>query len=254
MRPPITVGGVGGSGTRVVALVLERAGVHIGDNTNLELDTLDLVPFYHRWIEPYVLRRRHPLGRDEMADMAVDFAAAIAAQREFVQSGDAVWGWKFPPTIRFLSFLEDRLPGFCCVHVVRDGRDICYSKTQFEFLDHGRATLDGEEIRVPAGFGAMLEDEAIFRLLMRARHWSRINDAATEFGESEMADRYLRIRFEDLCQEPVATVRRILEFCDLEGDAEELATAISRPASIGRWTQRPETERFLLNHVLQDSL
>ena len=68
--------------------------------------------------------------------------------------------------------------------------------------------------------------------------WSRINLRAAEFGEKILGDRYLRIRFEDLCFESAFTTSRILTFLGLEGDAESIATlevASTARETLGRW-------------------
>ncbi len=48
--------------------------------------------------------------------------------------------------------------------------------------------------------------------------WSWINLAAARYGEERLGDRYLRIRFEDLCARPVAVAAEILEFFGLDAD------------------------------------
>jgi hypothetical protein len=62
-----------------------------------------------------------------------------------------------------------------------------------------------------------------------------VNSAAADFGEQQMPGRYLRIRFEDLCAQPVETVARIYEFFGLEGDVEQAAAEVRPPDTLGRW-------------------
>ena len=50
--------------------------------------------------------------------------------------------------------------------------------------------------------------------------WTRVNTAAADYGEERLGERYLRVRFEDLCAQPGETVRRIYDFFGLDGDAE----------------------------------
>ena len=69
--------------------------------------------------------------------------------------------------------------------------------------------------------------------------WSRINQWAADYGETRMRSRYLRVRFEDLCADPMPQVRRIWEFFGLDGDPAEAARVeLAPPESLGRW--RPE--------------
>jgi hypothetical protein len=87
--------------------------------------------------------------------------------------------------------------------------------------------------------------------------WNALNLEAADTGEAVLGERYLRIRFEDLCAEPEPLIARVLEFLDLEGDAEVLAREVEPPPTIGRWNDadpalveeleriaRPALERF----------
>src|SRR5262249_46047217 len=66
--------------------------------------------------------------------------------------------------------------------------------------------------------------------------WSTVNAAAADWGEEHLGDRYLRLRFEDLCNEPVSGVAAVLAFFGLDGDAERIAEdEVKRPSSFGRW-------------------
>ena len=57
-----------------------------------------------------------------------------------------------------------------------------------------------------------------------------------------MRDRYLRVRFEDLCAQPVETVGRLYEFFGLEGDVEQAAAEVRPPTrSAGGGTARAKT-------------
>ena len=74
--------------------------------------------------------------------------------------------------------------------------------------------------------------------------WNRVNLQAADFGESVLGHRYLRVRFEDLCNKPAETVAAIFTFFELQGDAEAVAAAEVRPPdSLGRW--REEGKRLL---------
>ena len=56
----IAVGGVGGSGTRLIAAFLDRLGIYMGDDQNESLDNL--------WFN--LLFKQHPLGVFDPEDVA----------------------------------------------------------------------------------------------------------------------------------------------------------------------------------------
>ena len=125
--------------------------------------------------------------------------------------------------------LDDELPGLRFLHVVRDGRDMAFSDNQVQLRKHGDAVL-GPARGEP-------EPERSIAL------WREINLRAAEHGE-RLGERYLRVRFEDLAAEPVATARRILAFLGLDGDAERIAAEeVGAPDTIGRWRGQRRSPR-----------
>ena len=73
MRPPVAIGGVGGSGTRLIAEIVNRLGYYIGGDLNSAADNLWFTLLFKR-----VELRAEPAGGREF-DGAVDvFRAAMA--------------------------------------------------------------------------------------------------------------------------------------------------------------------------------
>ena len=119
------------------------------------------------------------------------------------------------------------MPDVRFLHFLRDGRDMAFSDNQNQLNWHGRAVL-GDELRkrkTPVRSIAL---------------WNRVNLAAADYGERRLGPRYLRVRFEDLCAEPVPTVGSILAFFGLEGDVEAAAAEVRPPATLGRWQRNAE--------------
>jgi hypothetical protein len=143
------------------------------------------------------------------------------------QHGDAAgsaWGWKEPRSVYLVPFLDDQLPGLRFLHVVRDGRDMAFSENQVQLRKHGDAVLGD------ASEPAELRSIAL---------WSAVNLRAADHGEGRLGDRYLRVRFEDLCARPAETTARILGFFGLRGDAERIAAEeVQVPETLGRWRGR----------------
>ena len=211
---PGLAGATGGSGTRVVARVMRRGGMFIGEDLNVSEDALDFAAFSDRWINGY-------WSGNEPPEMRSELRALVARQGADRERQDQPWGWKEPRSVYLLPFLERHLPSLRFLHLVRDGRDMAYSSNQMQLLKHGAAILP------PADEPQPLRSIAL---------WSTVNLAAADFGESTLGDRYLRLRFEDLCAEPAATVAAILRFFELDGDAELIAAEeVSRPETFGRW-------------------
>jgi hypothetical protein len=221
--PPSIMGATGGSGTRVVARAARRAGLFIGTDLNPAEDSLEIAEYYDRWINPY-LWHGHGWRPEVEPEMRSELLALLERHRAGADGGP--WGWKEPRSIYLLRFLADVLPGLRFVHVVRDGRDVAFSKNQNQPRKHADAFLGTESE------GAADAPERAIEL------WNAVNLAAADTGEELLGKRYLRIRYEDLCAEPEPVLASVLEFLGLTGDAAELAREVEPPPTIGRFREQ----------------
>jgi hypothetical protein len=256
---PLVIGGVGGSGTRVVAEMARRLGVSLGEDRNRSVDTLAATLLLRRpaWYDEQVreggagfvtafeilegaLRGRLEVTaaiRDFLAGAEADLAGdgpgpAWAAERvaRLVGSGTAGpeperWGWKEPNSHVYLEALArhfgDRLR---YVHVLRNGLDMAFSDNQWQVRTWGR--LFGIEAGATVSPNASLD------------YWIRANRRAVDLGEALPAGTFLRLDVDALCADPVAGVDRLVGFLGLEPEPEvqaELVAMPERPASTGRW-------------------
>jgi hypothetical protein len=221
---PIVIGATGGSGTRVIAAILRRAGYFFGTNLNDAIDSQEFPQLYDRWINRYVLRDIAPLFAEEEALMVADFRASIDRHRSTIPADDSPWGWKEPRNIYMLPFWDELYPAMKFIHVIRDGRDMAFSANQNQLRKHAGAVL-----RRPAG--------EVPDPLRSALLWAALNSQAASYGETQMPGRYLRVRYETLCSDPVNSVAQVFRFLGVDNreNAAELAGEISPAASIGRW-------------------
>lgn len=217
---PCVMGATGGSGTRVFARIAEAGGMWIGADRNASEDAMPIERFLAGWLIPYWKgggdQPPHPapLGMDEALETALaeQFAGALPQQP---------LGWKNPRNIYILSFLAQRFPDLRFIHVVRDGRDMALSSNQGQLVSFSDVLLSQEEQQWP-------QAERSIAL------WSLINGWAERIGRG-MGPAYLRIRFEDLCADPVSVTRQIFRFFELPGDPRRSARLVEAPASLGRW-------------------
>ena len=239
---PNVIGATGGSGTRVVARIVRRGGMFIGTNLNGSEDALDFGDYSDRWINVFLTHRpldRAPTLRAAMAD---DLRATLGKHLAPLDANARAWGWKEPRSIFLLPFFASYFPGLRFLHVVRDGRDIAYSANQNQLRKHGVAFLGA------AGDGESQPARSIAL-------WSRLNAETAEFGERVLGARYLRIRFEDLCRDPSATIRRVFDFFDLMGAADEIGRLeVAPPPSVGRWRTQAHDILDTLHRVASAAL
>jgi hypothetical protein len=235
---PLVILGTGGSGTRAVASLAREAGYYMGSNLNPAGDSLDLGRLMRRWPNRYLRvsnwvdemwlgsdRRRFRFPRA----MAGDFQAAIEEHRRGLEDPAAPWGWKAPRTILLLPFVYEMLPSARIVHLVRDGRDMAYSRNQNQLRQHGRKVLPPSEKRIPRAHASIM-------------FWARLNLAAARYGERFIGANRLLLRYEDLCADPGAAAMRLVEFLECPVPEDRIRSAaieiVRPPDSLGRWKER----------------
>jgi sulfotransferase family protein len=227
---PLVIGATGGSGTRVVARLARHAGFDLGRNLNSAEDALEFYSFHDKWINRFVSAEREgrTLPRSEMAEMESEFQSAL--DRHFPTSlrADKLWGWKAPRSIYLLPFLHGQFPNLKFIHVLRDGRDMVLSPNQNQLRKHAAAVLHWRE-----RFFSSAAERAMLL-------WGRVNLQVAKFGETELRENYLPVRFEDLCAKPLETTARIVNFLGARVDPEPIARVeISPPSTLQRWRNCP---------------
>ena len=230
MSGPLVIGATGGSGTRVVARLARRAGYDLGRNLNEAEDALEFYSFHEKWINPYMFaeRDRSSLSKSDSELMDIEFQAALERHFPANLRMDRQWGWKAPRSIYLLPFLHRHLPDFKFIHVLRDGRDMVLSPNQNQLRKHGPAIMTWQE----RWFRSAPERALLL--------WERINLRAAEFGQSDLRENYLLVRFEHLCARPVETTARIINFLGARMDPEAIARAeVSPPPTLQRWRNYP---------------
>ena len=238
--PPLIIGGSGGSGTRAFLEIARRGGLFMGGQNRQE--SKDSEPFAQyfarRWRFKYLLAGGRP-SEAEIRRMRRDLEKALVNHRLGIPERDAAWGLKFPFSIYFLPFLNEQLPGMRYLHVIRDGRDMAFSPRQRALVRIGHIFLRDQWPRLER------QPQPVQSMAL----WSRINLQAARYGREAMGDRYLRVRFEDLCADPRAVISRIFDFIGApEPNLDNACDEVASPPTIGRWRrQDPELIPLLLD-------
>src|SRR5688572_14749538 len=201
---PNAIGATGGSGTRVVARIVREGGMFTGTDLNAYEDALPFGEYSDRWINEFVRTGGQPAPEQLVARMRDDLDSLVRSHLSDLPPSARVWGWKEPRSIYLVPFFSAAMPSLRFLHFLRDGRDMAFSESQNQLVKHGDALL-GDDLR---------KEKTPVRSIAV---WSRVNSAAADYGEQQLGERYLRVRFEDLCAQPEETVRSIYDFFGLEG-------------------------------------
>lgn len=121
-----------------------------------------------------------------------------------------VTGW--PRT----GFLAEVFEGAKFIHVVRDGRAVVNSLINVDFW---RGWGGPEKWRwgpLPKAFAEEWRAHNQSFIVLAAIQWKILMDAAEEAKRHLDSSRLLEIKYEDVCREPVESVRGLLRFCEVE--------------------------------------
>lgn len=238
------IGALGGSRTRAFARILRHAGVFMGSRLNEAEDSRPFIEFYDAW-GPACLEAGGGFPDDHRKSAQSTFLECLALARHLADlpRPDAPWGVKVPRNLLFTRLWIELFPDLRFIHVIRHGLDMAYSG------DTNQLRLYGDLVLTP-------EERGYARKLQAIAYWSRVNLAAASFGERDLGDRYLRLRFEDLCVDPVRRVSEIFDFLGVR-DRSRLAAAAAEvrpPSTIGRWHAQPAIELKVMMKVGRPAL
>ncbi|MGB2696216.1 MAG: sulfotransferase, partial [Dehalococcoidia bacterium] len=203
---PIIVTGMHRSGTSLVSRLLERGGAYVGgswvdrNHEAVHFKRANMAMMgegYHKlhdygWAAP---------KSDDFIEARRGYAerAAANASRFFAERRDqAVWGWKDPRNSITLPVWLSIYPGARVLNVLRDGRAVALSLADRDELD-------------PA-FGLAL--------------WAHYTERAERGLAAVPQARKCTVRFEDITETPVESIRAIFAFAGLQpGESLEAIAA-----------------------------
>lgn len=249
------IGGVGGSGTRVVAAALARLGHFIGHDLNEANDNLHFTLLFKR---PEILTIPQPefsrttdifirlisgnaLSKEDFhyADLqaltprwdmhSVEWLQARAAtMKKGPPSQPLSFGWKEPNTHIVLDRLWRELPDLKYIHVRRHGLDMAFSKNQ------NQSKFWGEWILGEKG----IPGDPIYS----ARYWCAAEERVLKIAERMEKTAQLHVvNFDRLCAAPEQEFSELAAFLEHDVDRallSDLSALVVTPPSIGRFRNR----------------
>ena len=252
IETPIAIGGVGGSGTRLVADLLMRLGFFVGTDLNDSLDNLWFTLLFKRaeirncsdaefqaCVDLFVGRMQGRTNLDAADRVFLEhLAEADRPQHDgpWLQervasfctpavgpSPSVRWGWKEPNTHIVLPRLIRSMPAFKYIHVIRNGLDMAYSGNQNQLRLWGPGILGMDQVPIDPRHSL--------------KYWCRVHVHLLEVFEC-FPGRCLLLDFDQLCMDPHRHLGELLTFIDVAPSPERidaLASLIRPPDSIGRY-------------------
>ena len=263
---PVIIGGVGGSGTRVVAEIINLLGFYIGDDLNPAKDNLWFLLLFKRprWFR----RARHDkheiftglrlLSRAmlhkirpgwpevkfliravlEISIFGHNYKGDGRGLWPFVRAWNMVaghpkmilnpnrWGWKEPNSHIYLDYLADFFSNMKYIHTIRHGLDMAFSDNQQQLYNWGPI------------FGLELPQTKSDEPAASLKFWIKSNRRVIESGQKLGDQNFLVVNFDRLCLSPESEIQKIVSFLDIEPNPEKLEALIripQKPKSLGRY-------------------
>lgn len=159
--------------------------------------------------------------------------------------GKSRWGEKTPVHVYFIDSIVGMMPDVRIVELVRDPRSILASR-KARSTDRWRSTR--------AASGAIVIDRVIFDPTLDSFKWRSAISAGTR-AKRKYPGSVLRIRYEDLVQEPTRTIEEICRFIGIRYDPQMLqvgwvnstTSIVNSPISSGIGTAAMEKWRESLS-------
>lgn len=246
---PIAIGGVGGSGTRLVAAMLKEAGIYIGDDLNKANDNLwftllfkqtNLLECPGEKIRPLIDIFAHGMmGRHIWEKEHVEMIEGLASENRSYCSKywlqrraksllrhrtslceNSVFGWKEPNTHLFLDHFKLKFQNLKYIHVCRNGLDMAYSTNQNQVNFWGKYFIPGLKTVTPK--------ESL-------KFW-RITNKRTISICNQLNIEHIIVNFDKLCTEKNKEIAKIASFIGVnESILSNFRKIIEKPKSIGRF-------------------
>ena len=131
---------------------------------------------------------------------------------------NGAFGWKMGISLFTMLILLDTFPESKVIHIIRDGRDVMLSRLEARFgnlHDPVNKLVVFGDAKVNQFEGQTLTTETIatYRNELEILHWR----TAVEYGLRGRAyeGRYLEVKYEDICQNPIAKFTQIFDFLHL---------------------------------------
>ena len=106
------------------------------------------------------------------------------------------------------------------IHVVRDGRAVVNSILQVDFWDGWRGTKGWRGLDMTPAQRERWDASGQSFVTLGAMELSDMLDAMVQATPLLPEERFMEIRYEDLCTDPIGTFKTVTEFCDLDFSPE----------------------------------
>jgi hypothetical protein len=248
--PPVVIGGVGGSGTRLIAQILHELGYYIGSDLNESYGNLWFTLLFKRieiisasdkeiteLVEIFI---KGMTGVDTFTSEQVNIVNQLSLKDREQHSADWLmqrahsilsnssklppssrWGWKEPNTHIILDRIIPYFPNMKYIFVVRNGLDMAFSRNQNQLLLWGRFFVG---------------DKCVASPYFSLKYWCAVHKRILEVGRL-MDSNFFLLNYDDFCLNPNNWMKPLCDFLGLPemNNQTRITKLIHPPDSLGRY-------------------
>jgi len=245
----------GHSGTTVLARILEKAGVFMGNindrnSLNITYDSLYWAYGFQRYLVPRLFK----YGQGCINENDLTGKVGNLCYKSHMKGYRAgPWGFKTCEAMFSYPLYNRLFPNAKYIYLVRDGRDVILSNSGFLSLASPFPKEDHREYFKIITFGIFNDfgsanvdfrdspehkDILSNRFWIQAKSWkehARMMDYLKK--HNQLTPSVYLMKYEKLCTDPLSEVTKLFDFLGLElsVDAGEYASRVIHNKSVGRW-------------------
>ena len=264
---PVAVGGVGGSGTRVVAEILIQLGFYMGNDLNAAYDNLWFTLLFKRpdWFFKKLNSRESQIFKginifentmtgtlsSKYNELIFIMKAAVEMMfkgQDHLGSGKGLW-----PLKRVLTMIQSkkRYPfkdigwgwkepntHIYIEYLSRYFDNLKYIHVIRHGLDMAYSSNQAQLYNWGIMFGVEANNLSTPLPILSLKYWNEANKRAVALGKKLFNERFLVINFEKLCINPEDEISLLIDFLKIDKkklDINELAKLPKLPKSAGRY-------------------
>lgn len=243
----ISIGGIGGSGTRVIAEILRESGYFMGSDLNKSNDTLLFTLLFKREniltltdkefdyvlnIFIKIMSTQEQLTKQEhflvqklaSHDRTLHSKEWLNDRLKYLNNNQkqTAWGWKEPNTHIVIEKLLNRMNNLKFVYVYRNGLDMAYSSNQNQLKLWGSIFFNDKNREITPQ--------------KSLQYWCLAHERVLNL-QKEYPNKIFMLDFDKLCQKSESVLEELAAFIGCHESLLEFKNIIKTPESLGRYKQ-----------------